>query len=365
MTTDLLRYESGIRRTGFDLEYRVATALRAAGWSIIANKYYVDDHQDVVREIDMVAYKAAALKHFHVFTTIIVSCKKSEKNVWAFLSKDRPLDDPNAELQPTHIWTNCKAHAVALGEGQWARKYYEGLKSRGLTWLVAPPDVDIFAFQEMNRESGAPQNDRPLFESVTSLMKAQAYELASLPARRKAPATYQFNLLTVADTEFVRLHFDGAGVTASHRDWEHYVARYIVNKQQTTARVHFCTDAALSETVAEYERLHAANREIFEELDTAFYTDLLGDPFKADLVEPDFNVDVVDAINRALAKQPGGNVIDVKQVSAWRADEAVFISVDPRRDVDILNGDESLRSTVLAALRKHYRYDGPFQFTPW
>jgi hypothetical protein len=46
-------------------------------------------------------------------------------------------------------------------------------------------------------------------------MKAQSYELEALPQRKKAPSVYQFNLLTVVDTDLIRLHFQDGGIQPS------------------------------------------------------------------------------------------------------------------------------------------------------
>ena len=53
---DLAKFETQIQKTGFDLENRTAQALRTAGWTVISNKYYVDDFEESVREIDLIAY---------------------------------------------------------------------------------------------------------------------------------------------------------------------------------------------------------------------------------------------------------------------------------------------------------------------
>jgi hypothetical protein len=365
-------YEEGIKRTGFELEYRVASTLRLAGWNVISNKYYVDDHQETVREIDLVAYKAAVVNSFHVYTTLIVSCKKSEKNVWAFLAKDRADDDPNADRYPAHIWTNCKAPAFVFGKSTWRREYHDKLRSKGLTWLAAPPEVDIFAFQEMNKASGAPQNDKPLFESVTSLMKAQAFELGSLPGRKKkAPAIYQFNLLTVADTDFVRLHFSENKIEPTSRPYEQYVASYIVNKQQTTARIHFSTIGALPDAVLEYDRLHAANVAIFNEEDTRFYADVFTDAEHMLVLVDDFRVEVQFELVWALRPETAQkrDSLDRSAGAAelvWvDAEKLVAIEVDITADEAAkLNDNEPLKKKTAKALAKIYRYTGAFKFAP-
>ena len=68
------RFSNEIRKTGFELEYRISEYLRARGWAVITGKYYVDDLQDTVRELDIVAYRSGKVEHFRVVTTIIISC---------------------------------------------------------------------------------------------------------------------------------------------------------------------------------------------------------------------------------------------------------------------------------------------------
>ena len=101
MNTENLRAE--IEKTGFVLEYHVSRALQAHGWNVISNKYYVDDLQETVREIDIVAYKTLMINHIRLYTTIILSCKKSESDAWVLLSKKRDPDDPNMDWYPVHV----------------------------------------------------------------------------------------------------------------------------------------------------------------------------------------------------------------------------------------------------------------------
>ncbi len=91
------KYAEGIRKTGFVLEYKVANTLRKAGWTVISNKYYEDDFEGSVREIDLVAYKASKIQQIDVYTTLLISCKKSDSDIWALLSRDINLKDPNSD----------------------------------------------------------------------------------------------------------------------------------------------------------------------------------------------------------------------------------------------------------------------------
>jgi hypothetical protein len=80
---DLSKLETQIGKTGFVLENRIAHELKTAGWTVISNRYYVDDSEETVREIDLVGYRVTKVQHFNVYTSLIISCKKSEANAWA------------------------------------------------------------------------------------------------------------------------------------------------------------------------------------------------------------------------------------------------------------------------------------------
>jgi hypothetical protein len=123
---NLSKFESEIKKTGFHLENQIARLLRSDGWTVISNKYYVDDQQESVREIDLVAYRAKRGPEFAVFTTLIISCKKSEKNVWALLARDIDRENPNYDWWPTHIWSNNRAVSFVFNQPGWGQHYMSG-----------------------------------------------------------------------------------------------------------------------------------------------------------------------------------------------------------------------------------------------
>jgi hypothetical protein len=69
---DLPKYLAGIQRTGFVLENAVATEFKRKGWTVISNKYYLDDVEEKAREIDLLVYRCTsvgnALKDLYRFT---------------------------------------------------------------------------------------------------------------------------------------------------------------------------------------------------------------------------------------------------------------------------------------------------------
>jgi hypothetical protein len=110
------RYTQEIVKTGFELEFRVSEVFRHLGWTVIANKYYIDDHQGTVREIDVVAYRTTKLQDYRLATVVVVSCKKNERDAWVLLSKDLDRPDPNMEWQPLHTWFKPEGAEAHAGE---------------------------------------------------------------------------------------------------------------------------------------------------------------------------------------------------------------------------------------------------------
>jgi len=361
---DQRKFELGIRKTGFHLEHQVASILRKAGWTVISNRYYVDDQEESVREIDLVAYRARKAADVDVFTTLIISCKKSDKNVWALLARQRNRDDPNIDWWPAHIWSNDPVCNFMVNQTGWREQYHRRARQLGVQRALAEPEVDIFAYQEMNRESGAPQNDKPIFASVTSLMKAQSYELDALPQRKKRPSAYQFNLLTVVDTELVRLLFREHDVTASPVSDEQYIASYIIKKRDTVARIHFVTLGEFSAVLEDYSRLHLANGTIFAEDKGSFYDGVLCDPDRVALFAGNFSKAVDWALNWRIRAHSPGHAKLQPAILSWDENQGrAEVGVDTSPEgLAFLSGDADARRVVAEALKRIYRYEGPFDF---
>lgn len=353
-----------IEKTGFVLENRIAQQLKNARWTVISNRYYVDDAEESVREIDLIAYQATKLQHFDVFTTLVISCKKNESNAWALLARDIDLKDPNSDWFPLHAWSNSKPIVHQLGLGGSPRRYHDATHKFGVIDAMRTPEVEVFAFQEMNKVSAAPQNDKNIFAAVTSLMKAQAYELGALPQRRKTPAVYQFNLISIVDSDLVRLRFQSGGVTAEPLQSEHYIARYIIRKRETFSRIRFLRADAFASMIPDYERLHRANCAWFASESEAFFKDVLTDSIRTDVLLEDFRKEVAWHLSWRLERQnqPGFKSDDLYLF--WDEKQAAARVYAPfgAAGTQILSQDQSAKERVANALAKVYRYTGPFAF---
>jgi hypothetical protein len=355
-------FSTEIRKTGFVLENEVAQLLKIGGWTVISNKHYLDDAEESVREIDLIAYRVGKVQHFDVYTVLIVSCKKSDSNAWALLSRDPNFKDPNADWWPLHTWTNDPALKHQLSVKGAPHEFHTAAKKFGVNSALALPEVEVFAFQEMDKVSGKPQNDKPIFSAVTSLMKAQAYELGALPARKKDPSIYQFNLLSIVDTDLVRLKFEGNQILQSEISSEHYLARYIVRKREMFARIRFIRSSAFEHELGDYAQLHRANCDWFDSQCAAFYSGVLEDERMYVLLEQ-FKARIRHPVGW-LVQDGFGRDYDLSKVDIyWEKNKNVpRIGFElPDEVIEYIDESEKIRSHLAEALKRIYRYGGPFE----
>lgn len=360
---------SEIAKTGYVLEHEIAQSLKLNGWTVISGKYYVDDNEDAPREMDLIAYRVTRFDgdQVELYTALIISCKKSDENAWALLARDANLKDPNTDYWPLHAWSNDPAVAYQLSCTGKAKTYHEGVRTLGVVDAVADPQVEVFAFQEMNKKSGAPKNDKAIFAAMTSLVKAQAYELSSLPGRKKTKAVYQFNLISVVGSDMYRLMFaeKGADITSFKVDSEQYIARYIVSKRESFSRIRFITSQAFPLVLDDYARLHAANVKWFSAEQSMFYKDIMKDPVRVKSLQTPFYAKIKNKVKWCVdAHFKNINNFDEEPFLFWdKKAEALEVSYFETEEVERwMNESQEIKEAVRDALQSVYRYAGPFQF---
>lgn len=361
---DYDQFSVGIRKTGFVLENKIAAELKQDHWTVISNKYYVDDLEGSIREIDLLAYKVAKVQHLDVYTSLLISCKKNESNIWALLARDINLKDPNSDWWPLCLWTNDKPLRYEFSRSGFARSYHENVFDLGVKEALSTPGVEVFAFQEMNKTGGSPQNDKNIFNAVTSLMKAQAYELSVLPQRKKSLSVYQFNLLSIIDSELIRIMFKGDEIRTEPIDNEHYIARYIIKKRESFSRIRFIKASSFKQSLSDYNQLHTANCHLVDRCINCFYEKALADWERTNQLIDTFREKLEWALNYRLSHWIKKNY-QVKDLSlSWQEKEhrlAVTLTAEPEV-FDFLNSDAESKTSVARVLKEIYRYTGEFIF---
>jgi hypothetical protein len=160
------------------------------------------------------------------------------------------------------------------GKNNWCGDYVRS--SRHLFQNIFSTESHIFAFQEIDKQRGTKKDDTRIFSSVDSLIKAQAYEIAGLSERKKIRCFYSFNLLVVLDAEFIKLHLSSE-VIAKTIPHDRYIANYIVNGHETSARIHFVQYNALNVVLDHYDNLHEHNVDFFGKMRYRFFDRVIED----------------------------------------------------------------------------------------
>ena len=351
---ELEKYVKQIEKTGFVLEAKIAEMLRRHRWTVIHGRYYIDDVQDSVREIDLLAYKAKEIAGILYYTTLIVSCKRNEQNIWALLTKDRDNDDPNMNWDPLQVWSNNEVLSFMLSK-DWEQDYLEKLEEIGIYSELMNAEVNLFAFQEMNRSKGTPQNDKAIFGATTSLMKAQNYEIKALPERKQTPALYQFNLVSVFDGDLVRLHFNDGQVTASERDSDVYIGNYIVDQSDTCSRIHLVRANAFDTVLDSYDELYRFNCRYFSELQDSFYDSAVSDFHRRNLLEEEFLSQIKWRIAYVLKRDD----VPHMSLSYYTKTDTLCVYIDVQsQELDVLNEKEDIRTLLRKTAKSVYRFSG-------
>ncbi|WP_243050970.1 hypothetical protein [Dyella sp. RRB7] len=377
MDTKLLL--EAVERTGFPLEHHTASLFKKDGWSIFSNKYYLDDTSGQPREIDLIAYKANIVGDVTIYSAIIVSCKKSSRSLFAFLTRGQNKNDPNKDLFPFQYWTNDKAIEHIVSAEVFPKKLSQELAKRaGDVW--GAPEREIFGLQELApiTASGKPgdpvssykaDNDRAFFSSISTLIKAQSYELARLPERQSGAHLYVFELLTVLEGDMVEVDYDKASPSVTATDKQKYIAHYIVNRNEQFTRINFVNRSRLPNMVPQYSRAHdTLVAKLTRERD-AFYENIVTDRRRAAVFIETFRERVKNILNYY---SPGlvGRSLEASDIDLdWDKKHSVALvqiyfdySDDGASVIEKLNLENRLGSHIEAVFKSIYKYEGEFRF---
>lgn len=365
MELNLEKVVEAVAKTGFKLEYEIGVLLKKNGWQLISNRCYADDLGGTVREIDILAYKVSKIDEISVYTVVVVSCKKSESNAWALFSRPVDKNDPNYDWKPFKGWCNHPALSYYINQDSWAQKYHEYMVGE-CQEVFMQPTSDVFAFQEISKNNYTPQNDKNIFSSITSLMKAQAYELGLLEHRkRKEKCLYQFNLVSVVQSNLVNVSFSDGELNAYEVNSEEYICRYIINGKEERSRIKFVCSDYFAEAIVGYSKLHKKNVNRFRALYEEFYADCYKDVRKLALVLPEFVRLARPEMQRALFRlRLGIKKFSDLTVYWYEPSNSLTVGVISDdldlNDILILDADVTLKNEIAKVLKYVFRYEGAF-----
>lgn len=366
MDIDIEKIKENIQKTGFVLEYKVSRILEENGWNVINNRYYLDDLQPVNREMDIVAYKVSEHEDILYYTSLIISCKKSESDIWSFLTKNANLRDRNINFCPIFNWSNDKVLDSMLQSNIEERKWELTAEHPHLQFIFGIND-QVFAYQQLHKNNFTVQNDKDIYKSIESSIKALKYEIGSLDKRVQKKALYNFNILSIFDGDMVKIHFDDDERTVEEIDEIKYLNRLIFDEKESFYRVHFLKFAKLNTFIQHFNELHETNKHFYPSLVDEYYAtfyereggiDLFFDKFKEKvlwnlylIVEDKFKLDDIEL---EYNKDSATMSIGVSIANAPYKEETNLSN--------FLNQDEYIQKHIKKVFQDLYRYDGDFVF---
>lgn len=351
-----------LAKTGFILEHAVGEEFRKAGWVTIGGRYYADDVDGRARELDLVAYQTRKSKDIDVVTAVLVSCKKDEDTTWCFMTKERPKQDPNYDWDPVHEWTDVQPLQTYLASHSWKSDYINAIGK-----VYDPnmaPKQDTFAFQQVSNQKPVPRNDKAIFDSIVSLMKALDHEKELLSGRMKGrKRIYLFTLLSVVDAPLVEVRYGATPPVANEIDRLTHLARYMVRKRDLTALIHFVRSDVLASFIKTLTELSDESAKHMVLLAASAFTAIRSDEsvqkYFAKKLAPRIKMHIERAIRNGSRPPQDLSIFDIGYANGTLA---INLDVFDDEELAFLNADEDLRAATAKALKEIARYDGPFAF---
>ncbi len=365
-----------INKTGFPLENEVRNILRKHGWGVINNRYYIDDNSGTEREIDLVAYKVYSddIEKIAYYTTLIISCKKSDASFWAFLCHNIPEDDPNINRYPfCCITTDRRIQCMCDLKGQ---DIIDSLKTLKSTKGVFEHDKLVFAFQQINKTHYKAEDDKNIYNSIITLIKAQEAEKRvkeSVDTIWGYKLFYNFNLISIFDGDMISINYeDGKDAYIENLNEIKYINRHIINRSDSFHRIHFINKSSFEKILkTDYYNLWKENCKRWPCLISEFYTDIFETPKKVNVLWDEFISNIIPSINISLTNEKYKNAgFDFQEItSVWCSYDKnnkileLHINADSNEALGYLNQATSYGyKRTKKFLKDYYRYDGVFKF---
>lgn len=286
-----------IRNTGFPLEYEISNILKNHGWQTINNRYYIDDTKGIEREIDILAYKCKIDKTNKIafYTTLIISCKKSKEGIWTFLRVDKPVSDPNFKYFVTANKTSDKRLSKMLDLN--SSKIEEKFCTERELNVIFNIERQIFAFQQINGKSKKCEDDKRIYDSIITCIKALDYEMNIRPDKSiiegVSTAFYNFNLISIFDGEMLEAYFQNENIDINDMANAIYINRHIINRKENFYKVHFIKSDYFETYLSSYDIFNDYNYIVYQSLIDDFYKNIFDCKEKVDVFWKDFT----DSIN--------------------------------------------------------------------
>ncbi len=370
---DEQKWLDAINKTGFDLEYKVQQILRRHHWHVINNRYYVDDKTGVDREIDIVAYKTRYRENITCYTYLIISCKKSSESSWVFLTSDNDECDEDFDICPIEMaFSDSELQALLDREKPIAVRKLNEISSLK---KVCDAPHRVLSFQQINKKSYKNEDDKRIFSSIITTIKAATYERKYALMNRQflTDLCMNFNLLSIFEGGLKENYRNEVKNEVNDVQEIKYINRHIIDDTDRSYRVHFVSEVAFESILEQYDQAAedivdyylSLYKEVYDDIFSSekryridkvwktFISELLSEMF-----EETFGMDNHTYFNNTWITKFEFRNTEKRLIMYWD------LSLFNRTDLIIveLNEDEQLKKMTAKKLEKYFRYNGKFEF---
>lgn len=305
--------------------------------------------------------KVVSDKRVDAITAVLISCKKDAQNNWAFMTRDKPTHDPNVDWDPIHLWTDLQPLSAYLTDERWRKKYSDGCRAAiGETFS---PQREVFAFQQISNDGKRAHNDKKIYSSVESLLKALSFELGAVPNRAKGRRRiYQFGLATIVDAPLIDVRYGTSKEVAVEVQQIVHLARYIVDRRELVGVINFVRVDVIEAYIHALDRLARHNGEAFQQLSENAYAAIKTNSevkkfFATSLLSP-----IRLEVNRYFARNKVQERMTSLSLNFDDKSEVLQLEVDVFHSIDELNEDVCLMASIKKVLLERARFTGKFRF---
>ena len=356
-----------INKTGFPLEYKVSKILEAHNWSIITSRYYVDDISASEREIDIVAYKSMKIDNVIYYTTLIISCKKNQEEYFVFFTKEINKNNPNLQLYPQHFFTNDEQLKFMCEKININKEFSNDIENNTDLSKIYEQEEQILSFQQFDKQKFKPQNDKYIYDSIITSIKACEYEKKSLALRKNTKVFYYFNLLSIVDAEMIKMEFDKKEKISEINEIK-YLNRHIIYATDEFYKIHFININVFDNYLTSYDELAKYIMKYYSDLRNRYYKMIYSDNTFLSLYDKEINDAGLYIVNKTINQE--FNVHDiVVNVSTINLDDnymhmAIIFNDYTRfkEEISFLNKNLEVKKEFSKLLIQYYHYDGELKF---
>ena len=248
---DQQKLDEAIEKTGFPTEYQVQKILESHGWDVISNRYYIDDQKKIEREIDLLASKGPV--------KLVISCKKNDEVFWTFMTSKNdgvnvPLEYKTDDPVIDYLW-------------KYERQTFTKIATTypALTSLLTMSDM-VRAFQQIKKSNYTPGNDKNIYDSIITTIKAAEYE------GTHSKYNVAYFMLSVFNGEMIKKDFEDE--SSVEIDEIKYVNRHYIGSKDKYYSVHFIKFEALDRIISLYDQVVLEIPRLLENLHQEFKKDV-------------------------------------------------------------------------------------------